>query len=346
MNDNDAHNRPNRREFLRQGAWGATLAGLGAWLSVPSIEAQAQRATSSRKLGKEFTYDLRSLQFIDPKLYLYDLKSSFKTGLKKVEAIAMMPGDACAMSGDKSIVLFDVSGQRQSAFSIDEAARALFWKDDVLFVGLKDRVALYSRSGQRQAIWDSLGKKALITSIAVGEKDVFAADAGNRVVWHYDRSGKLLGSLGRKTDPKPHRFIVPSPYFDVQIGPDGLLWVANPGEHQLHAFTFDGDLEYTWGETSVAIQGFCGCCNPVHFSIFPDGRFVTSEKGLTRIKIYSPKGQFEGVVAGPEAFPQLQDNTSAKMTGIALAIDSQGQVLTVDPVSGEVKTFRRRLPSS
>lgn len=346
MNDNNAQNRPTRREFLRQGAWGATLAGLGGWLGTPSLEAQAQRANGSRKLGKEYTYDLRSLQFIDPKLFLYDLKSTCKTGLKSAEAIAIMPGDAFAVAGDKSITLFDASGIRQSAFLLDESARGLVWKDDVFFVGLKDHVAIHNRSGQRQATWEPLGKKAHITSIAVGEKDVFVADAGNRAVWHYDRSGKLLGSLGRKNDPKSHRFIVPSPYFDVQIGPDGLLWVANPGEHQVHAFTFDGELEFTWGETSVAIQGFCGCCNPVHFAILPDGRFVTSEKGMTRIKLYSPKGVFEGVVAGPEAFPLLQNNPNAKMAGIDLAIDSQGQVLAADPLSGEIKTFRRRLPSS
>jgi hypothetical protein len=33
-----------------------------------------------------------------------------------------------------------------------------------------------------------------------------------------------------------------------------------------------------------------------------DGRFVTSEKGLTRIKIYSQKGELESVVASPDVF--------------------------------------------
>ena len=69
--------------------------------------------------------------------------------------------------------------------------------------------------------------------------------------------------------------------------------MANPGARRLECYTFNGDLESIWGNTSSQIDGFFGCCNPVHFAIFSDGRFVTSEKGIPRVKTYRENGDFE-----------------------------------------------------
>ena len=75
-------------------------------------------------------------------------------------------------------------------------------------------------------------------------------------------------------------FGVPSPFLGIVLGSDGLLYVNNLGHHRVEACTFDGDLGRTWGKPSLAIDGFCGCCNPIGVAVLPDGRFVTCEKGL------------------------------------------------------------------
>ena len=93
------------------------------------------------------------------------------------------------------------------------------------------------------------------------------------------------------------------------------------------------------------IAGFCGCCNPVYFTRRPDGKFVTSEKGLNRIKIYDPKGRFEGVVAGPDQL--VKDLDLAKKAcadcqvgfGFDVACDSSGQVFALDPATKTVRVF-------
>ncbi len=74
-----------------------------------------------------------------------------------------------------------------------------------------------------------------------------------------------------------------------------------PSRGSLHA---SGELEFAWGKPSAGIEGFCGCCNPVGLAMLPDGRCVTCEKGLPRVKVYSTEGVFESVVAGPETFPE------------------------------------------
>ena len=157
---------------------------------------------------------------------------------------------------------------------------------------MRDHVEVYDAQGKRQAVWDRPGPRAVLTSIALGEEDVFVADAGSLVVWRYDPAGKVIGQIGRR-DPSRGiaGFVCPSPYFDVALAPDGLLRIANPGVHRVEAYTFDGHQELSWGKAGMAIGEFCGCCGPSHIAILPDGRVVTAEKGIPRVKVYSPVGR-------------------------------------------------------
>jgi hypothetical protein len=256
------------------------------------------------------------------------------------------------VAGDKAIRVFDKDGRRDSEIELGDAPGCLALHDErefatlgdsvvllgdlTIYVGMKDHVEVYDIKGAHKASWESLGPKAVITSVAAAEGSVFVADAGSRLVVRYDTSGKIIARIGRE-DPERsiYGFIVPSAYFDLAVGPDGLLWVANPGRHRLEAWTFDGDLEHWWGKPSPRIEGFCGCCNPSHFAFLPDGRFVTSEKGLPRVKVYSPDGEFVSVVAGPEDFAE-------GTVGIDLATDADGRILVLDPSTRSVKVFVRK----
>jgi len=59
---------------------------------------------------------------------------------------------------------------------------------------------------------------------------------------------------------------------------------------------------------------------------------VTSEKGIERIKIYSPLGDFRCIVATPAAF-----NEGTK--GLDLAVDSKDRILVLDPERNQVRIF-------
>jgi hypothetical protein len=222
--------------------------------------------------------------------------------------------------------------------------------DGLIYVGLRTQVQVFNPSGQFLTAWQTPGEKAWLTGLAVGVNDVFAADSAGRVIYRYDRSGKLLGRLGEKNPARNiPGLIVPSPYLDVKLGADGLLRVNNPGRHCVHLFTSDGDLELSWGKPSLKIEGFCGCCNPIGLALLPDGRCITSEKGLPRVKVFSNDHTLESVVAGPELFRdngragQVSDQSDGTLGGLDTAADSTGRVYILDLVARDVRVMRRKV---
>lgn len=326
-----------------------TLAVLAAVIALVTTDRTAQKGSG---LGPEFGYDLSELKKIDPALILYQLSAPpIKTHLQKPIALAVGPDDRIYVAGDQQICLFDPQGAPMTKINLPFQPRCLALDDDgLIYVGLTDHIEIYNEQGKKIAAWESLGSNAVLTSIAVGKNDVFAADAGNRAVVRFNKSGKLLSYIGKK-DPDRNipGFNVPSPYFDLAIAPDGLLRVVNPGNLMIEAYTFDGHREFWWGKPSTeSIDGFSGCCNPINFALLPhDEGFVTTEKGLTRVKIYDPAGDFVGVVAGPETFAVHDQILSGKSAGnleggLDVAVDSRSRVLVLDPLTDEIKIFTRK----
>ena len=324
-----------------------TLAVVVAVLAVVRLDVLGSKGGG---LGKEFKYDVDKLAKIDPNLILYEESAgAIKTGFANTHGIAVDSKGSVYVAGDKAIRIFAQSGDRLGEIKLDDTPRCLaVTTDGTIYVGMKDHVEVYDAQGQKQASWDSLGKDAILTSIAVSEDNVFVADAGNRIVIRYDTEGSIIIKIGRKDSIRNiPGFVVPSPYFDIAVPKDGLLRVVNPGRLRIEAYTLEGDIEFWWGQPSAALEGFCGCCNPVNIAVLPDGGFVTCEKGLVRVKIYNSGGSFVGVVAGPEQFGaggtskicMLPDE--CQTSGFDVAVDREGRIFVLDTVDNIVKVFTR-----
>lgn len=301
-------------------------------------------------LSKEFKYDVNELARIDPNLILYEESGeAIKTGFAETHGIAVDSKGSIYVAGDKTIRIFAKSGDRLSEIQLDDMPRCLtVTEDGTIYAGLKDHVEVYDAQEQKQASWESLGRDAILTSIVTSDDNVFVADAGQRIVIRYDTEGNIINKIGRKDSLRNiPGFVVPSPYFDLATSKDGLLRVVNPGRLRIEAYTFDGDIEFWWGEPSATIDGFCGCCNPVNIAVLPDGGFVTCEKGLVRIKIYNSDGSFEGVVAGPQQFGAGGTSeicmlpAECQVSGFDIAVDGEGCVFVLDTVDNVVKIFTR-----
>jgi hypothetical protein len=331
----------SRRKFLR-GAGLLGLGGAGAVLSPRSAGAAAPVAAG--RAPARPAYDVERFRKTDPALVHYELASRWASPRREPKRLCFGPEGRLWLSAGKQVLALDRQGNRSQEFEVREEVRCLaVAADGQVWVGLKDHLEVFDPQGRRVAQWEPPAKKAWLTSVAVGPKDVFVSDASNRIVYRHDRAGKLVGRLGAKDAAQDiPAFVVPSPYFDLEIGADGLLWVVNPGFHQFQAFTFEGQLTRKWGEPSFGIEGFCGCCNPSYFTRLADGRFVTSEKGLNRIKVYSADGRLESVVAGPEEFPKYAENINATPIPVDVAADAAGRVYVADTLGHEIRIYQRK----
>jgi hypothetical protein len=296
-------------------------------------------------LSNEYRLDLKDLARVDPQLLLFEpVGDPVPTGLRHARAMVVDAQGAWHVVGDQVIKVYE-QGTEVRHLDVSFAPRSLALTSDRYYVAATDRVVEMDFEGQTLETWPTLGESALITALAVDDEHVFIADAGQRVVWCYDRAGNLLRRIG---DRDPERripgFMIPSPYFDLALAPGGRLCVTNPGRHRIETYTADGDLETWWGEFGTSIEGFTGCCNPCSFTILPDGRFVTCEKGLVRVKVYKADGAFAGVVAGAD---QLTEGTVAicelpeqcQTGGFDVAADRDGRVYVLDTVRNLIRIY-------
>jgi hypothetical protein len=328
----------NRRQFLHQGAFGLGVAVLGR---LP-MEAASE--------PNPFAYKIDHLARTDPKLLRYEQTGMWRCPAASPRQVAIGPEDRIHVATAKGVGVFASDGALLAEIPTPSAVRCVaLAKDGTIYAGLRSRVEVFSAKHQSLPGWDVPDKKAWLTGIAVTEKDVFLADSGNRVILRYDRAGKQVKRIGEKDkDRNIPGLIVPSPYLDVKVAPDGLLRVNNPGRHRVEAYTFEGDLEFAWGKPTAAIEGFCGCCNPIGLALLPDGRMVTCEKGLPRVKVYTATGEFESVVAGPESFPEnartgsVRDANDGTMGGLHAAVTSQGRIVVLDLATGNVTTLKAK----
>jgi DNA-binding beta-propeller fold protein YncE len=258
------------------------------------------------------------------------------TGLSAPRGVATDPPGNVAVVGDRSVMALRPGQAPQTLATLDAEPICLAadgrggW-----VVGLRDGVRLLDAQGRETRRWLVEGRRSWVTSVAVAGDAVLVADAGDRVVLHYSTQGKLLGRLGEK-DPARGvpGLLVPSPHLDV-VWREGDLWVSNPGRRRVEQYAPDGRLLSAWGKAGVALEDFCGCCNPTDLALLPDGKVVTAEKGLARVKVYTPEGALESVVALPE---DLSRNT----VGLDLATDEHGRIFVLDGPARAVRVFARQ----
>ena len=340
----------NRRKFVSNSAIGLGLlsaGGLAGWLSTGRSNNPVAGKTNRPALDPRFTYDVSRFERTDPALLRYSESASIPTGFSDPSCLAIGWDDTTFIGGDRAVKALSRDGEARFTVSLMQRPQAILpTADGRLLIALPDHLEIYDHAGRQLMKGEPLGDRVLLTSVAAGGDHIFAADAGNREVIRCDANGRVLGRFGRvgAKDGTPG-FVVPSPYFDLCYGSDGLLWVANPGRHRLEAYTPEGRFELSWGNTSMAVEGFCGCCNPVHFTRLADGRFVTSEKGLNRIKLHDVKGNFTGVVAGTETLVKDLDlarkacaNCSIGF-GFDVACDSRDRVFALDPATKTIRVF-------
>lgn len=292
------------------------------------------RQTNKRNV---YEYDLTTLRKVDSAVISHKETFQIKILSENLHGICVDNKDQIYVSTDKNIIIFRADGTQVNSLKLREPARCIaIASNGNILVGMKKRIDIRKPDGSLRNSFLIKGERTYVTSIATVGRDIFIADAGQKIIHHYDIDGNKIKEIGEQNKEAGIKgFVIPSPYFDIILGRQDELWAVNPGRHALEAYNKKGEQISSWQRTSMSIEGFSGCCNPSNIAILSDGSFVTAEKGLERVKIHLPSGDFKSVVAAPELF-------EPKTNGIDLAVDSNDRILVLDPVKKMIRIFEQK----
>jgi hypothetical protein len=282
-----------------------------------------------------YAYDINDFKNVPEEIIHFKESKNFKLAFTEPSAITIET-DNLYVAGDNKIQVIGTDGKLISELNLNGKPQTVEVSADNIYVSVNNQIVVYDKSGNLLNEWKKTGENSVITAITSSENEIFVADAGLRKVLRYSKQGEKLAEFdGKAEEGVLHGFIIPSPYFDIDINADSDLWVVNPGLHSLENYTAEGQLREHWNKTTMMTEGFSGCCNPAHFTFLPDGRFVTSEKGLVRIKTYKASGEFEGVVAAPAKFKEEGEAPD-------IAVDSQGNIYALDFDKKMIRVFEKK----
>jgi hypothetical protein len=277
-----------------------------------------------------------SLKKTDSHLIVYKEISQIHVAMDELNGIAIDKNDHILVAGS-NLIVYDQNYKELQNCKLNEVSNCLTVSSgNEIFLGMQTHIEVRNMQCKLLRRWKCGNTESVLTGIAVDDENVFVADAEARLVHQYDLKGKFINNMGMEDTLKGvPGIIIRSPFFDVAMGRDDEIWMVNPGMYQLEAFDKKGNMKSSWGKQSEEIDGFCGCCNPTHIALLSNGSFVSSEKAIPRVKIYSQTGEFQCIVAGPN---QFDEGTK----GLDLAVDSKNKIYVLDPVRKQIRIFEKK----
>jgi hypothetical protein len=248
-------------------------------------------------LKKEITPDNSTLKDSSHVSDQWVVSKVFVPGKGQLNALTVSKDGRIILGGESFIVCYDSGLNLLWEYTTDLPATALTASGSNVFAAVKGSILVLDMKGEKVEEWGPFENNSMITSLASNEGYVAFADAANKTVFILDKNGVVKSLIGETDDP----FIIPSLYFDIALSSDNFLYVSNTGMRRIEKRSIDGKLLSFFGKPGTEPGAFCGCCNPAHFALIPDG-FVTAEKGINRIKILNTNGEFIEFVSSVNDF--------------------------------------------
>lgn len=279
-----------------------------------------------------YAFDVSEYETVSENLISYrEIRQIRLTSSSPVD-LAYLRNNIYLLNND-NLQVITLRGEEVSMFPLEGIPGCvLAHHDHGIIIAFEDHLASFSHEGTPLSRSLPIPGGAILTAIATAGDKIFVADAGTKQVHVFNRDLEPIGSFrGESGVSALHGFILPSAHFDLAVNPDNELWVVNPGLHSLQLYADDGRFRRQWGTPAFTPEGFSGCCNPSHITFLSDGRMVTSEKGLVRIKIYQESGVLESVAVPPEAFKNAKRAPAIAATenDLIIALDYDQNMLRI-----------------
>lgn len=268
-------------------------------------------------------------QLFDSLPEMWKVTAELKITDGSLRAVSISPSGMIYAGGDSFICCYTGSLEPKWKLKTSWPVTSLSNCGDSIFASTAEMILVVSADGRLKDEWGPFEDKSFITSVSSNRSYVACADAGNKMVVILDRQGRVVKLIGQNDG----QFIIPSPYFDVALDKDNNLYVANTGHRRIETRSTDGRMTAAFGEPGMAPGAFCGCCNPAHFALVPGG-FITSEKGINRIKILGKSGVFvEFVSSGNSFVPSVP---------LDLASADGNTIYAANPADSKIYIFNRK----
>jgi uncharacterized protein (TIGR03663 family) len=159
---------------------------------------------------------------------------------------------------------------------------------------------------------------------------VYVADSRNHRIQVFNAEGALVNAWGSYGEcsteiPAPSSFCEP---WDVTIGPEGDVYVADTWAHRVQRFTADGEFVTQWGTFGEAgvddPLGQARFYGPRSLTVSADGLVYVSDTGNKKVQIFTTNGEFVGAWGGAGAAAgQLNEP-------VGIAFTPDGEVVIAD----------------
>jgi len=253
----------------------------------------------------------------------------FDQGKGQLSAVAASENGRIFLGGESFMACYDSGYVLLWEYKTEMPVTTLAVSGDNVYGAVQGIILVLNMKGEKVDEWGPFENNSIMTSLSANETYVAFADAANKTVFVLDKEGLVKSIIGKSEEP----FIIPSLYFDIALGSDNILYVANTGERRIERRNIDGKILDFFGEAGIDPDAFCGCCNPAHFTIIPDG-FVTAEKGINRIKILNTGGEFIEFVSSVNDFvPPLP---------LDIASPDGKIIYGANPADSKLYVFRRK----
>jgi hypothetical protein len=283
----------------------------------------------SRPLGSEKDESKKSESNEIPDSW--KISNEIKVGGDSLKAITVALSGKIYVGGNSFVACYDKNLNLLWNVKTHSAITALSNNGDSVFASTKSQILVLNPEGKILNEWGPFEDGSLITSLSANRRYVAFADAENKTIFILDKGGEVKKMIGQNDK----HFVIPSPYFEVELDSLNNLFVANTGLHRIENYSIEGALKNFFGEPGTDPEKFCGCCAPAHFVLIPQG-FITSEKGINRIKILNKKGEFVEFVNS--------HNNFIKSVPLDLASVDGKTIYAVYPAESKLYVFNHKTP--
>ena len=300
-----------------------------ALLIVAVIALEYVNSKPKKAKQNPYEYNVDEFKQVDSTLVSHFEKRQIKVKINGRAGLTTFDGKIY-LAANNTVSVISLEGRLLSSFSAPADARAIAVNSNKIAVAGQKNVSVFDHTGNFSYSTPTVSDSSVYTSVAFWDDDIVVADAGKRLVYIFENEVLIDEIEGISGIENLHGFIIPSARFDLAVNDENELWVVNPGMHALQQYTRRGALAGSWDKASLTIEGFSGCCNPAQICTLSDGRIVTSEKSMPRIKIYSRNGELLSVVAPPSAFGNnIEASEVAAIGETIVALDTEQQLIRI-----------------